>query len=375
MGIKKLIMILASLSFTVSALAEDMGGEKKPFKISGDFAGSLHFYDNEYNNSYPNTTGGANQGNFNVDLAKLDIEKNWSKSNLHLSVGYGTTASFVNAANATSTLNLLDAYYHLDSSYGLGFTFGKFESPVGHERYVQMDNPQYTRSYGFQFAPYFSTGAWVDYGQDMWKVGLIVSNGSGKTTDTGDKNKTMGLIVDVDPMENLHVDVNYVTGTEGNNSSTIATITDFKVNIMDVSVAYMINEMFDVAVNYISNSQESTVPGSSSKSATSMAAYVNANLGMFGLGLRYEQFAYDYGIMAYNGLQASNNLSTMLASGSGNDNKVSALTLAAKAEIDQNAVALLEYRMDSSDDKVWNDKDGNATDAVSTITAAVMYRF
>ncbi len=383
MGINKLIVILASLSFTVSAFAQEMSGEKKPFSISGDFAASMSFYDSE------NTSAGVqnpnnNHDDFNIDLVEIDLEKNWSKSKLHLSIGYGSTAVGAMGVNTfllsppTNTVNLMNGYYHMDTSYGLGFTFGKFESPVGHESYNHMDNAQYTRSYGFMLAPFFSTGAKISYAMDMWSAGLIFSNGSGRSVDGRDNNKTMALVVDVDPMENLHIDLNYVTGTEGDATSSVAAagaLSTHQINILDISAAYMVNEMFDVALNYIDHGQKASAAGSTENKATSIAAYANANFGMFGLGLRYEQLDYDYGVLLYNGLAAG--LTAPATGTPGTDNSISSITVAAKAEIDQNALVMLEYRMDSADDNgTFIDSDGaTATDSFNTITASLMYRF
>jgi len=383
MGIKTLIAILATVGFSVNALAEHHEGEKQPFSITGDFAASMSFHDNENNNA------ARTHDTFVGDLVQFNMEKNWGKSNFLMTIGYGQTVRALNAASGadvatatgfTDSIDVLQARYNYSTSYGLGVTFGKFESPVGHETYNHMDNSNYMRSYGFNLAPFFSTGGRIDYGQDMWKVGLIVSNGSGMESDLRDNNKTMALVVDVDPMENLHIDLNYVTGTEGDATGgdlAAAPIKSHQINIMDVSAAYMINEMFDVAVNYISHTQEPSAGGTENE-ATSIAAYANANLGMFGLGLRFEQFEYDNGIFAYNGLSGAaasfgpNPLGATVA-----DNTITSITLTARAEIDQNAVFLLEYRQDSSDENIWFDENTplQPTDSQSTIMAAVMYRF
>lgn len=383
MGIKSLIMILASLSFSISALAQEAvttteeSGEKKPFSIYGDLATSIQFMDNEGATTATSLNPNGNHGDFNVNLVEINLEKNWSKSKLHLSLGFGSTANYVNhianeSGGLTDSLNIMNAYYEMNSSYGLGFRVGKFETPMGHEDYNHMDNAQFTRSYGFSLAPFFSTGGEVNYGQDnMWKVGFIVANGRGLDSDEFDKNKTMALVVDVNPIEQLKIDLNYVTGTEaGPATGAPAATVNNQVNILDVSVAYVINEMFDVAVNYIDNGSKAATAVSQDVKATSIAGYVNANFGMFGLGLRYEQFSFDSGAGYYN------RGATLPVGITGTDNSINSITLAAKAEIDQNAVAMLEYRMDSGDDaNTWFDKNGAATDSNNTITAALMYRF
>lgn len=386
MGIKTLIAILATVGFSVNALAEHHEGEKQPFSITGDFAGSIQFSDNENN-------GSPVHDDFIGDLVQFSMEKNWGKSNFFMTIGYGRTANAVNGPSVAdvagttlvNNINVLQAFYKYTTSYGLGATFGKFESPVGHETYNHMDNSQYTRTYGFALAPFFNTGARVEYGQDMWKAGLIVSNGSGMETDFRDKNKTMALVVDVDPIENLHIDLNYVTGTEGDSTGGVvanAPISSHQIAIIDASVGYMINEMFDVAVNYIGQTQEASAAGSTEFEATSLSVYGNANFGMFGLGLRFEQFDYDNGFLAYNGLGGDYGSAGFATGGLGAnalgavaDNSITAFTLAARAEIDQNAMFLLEFRQESSDENIWNDDDGNITDSQSILTAAFMYRF
>jgi hypothetical protein len=376
MGIKKLIAILATLGFSASALAHNHDGENKPFSISGDFAGSMSFYDNEYQ-AGPLFASGQ-QDDFNVDLIEINLEKNWSNSKLHLSIGYGNIANaygnFGAATNGT-LLNVMNAYYQLNTSYGLSFSFGRFESPIGFETYNMMDNSQYTRSYGFLLAPFFSTGARFDYKFDMFHAGLIFSNGSGTHTDAGDRNKTMALVVDVDPIENFHFDASYVTGTEGiggSDATVASSINTAQISILDVTAKYMINEMFDVAVNYIDHNQKSN---GNDNGANSIGIYANAHLGMFHLGARYEMFNYDFGIIPYNGLNTQTALAALTGVTS-TDNSINAFTLSAKAEIDQNAMVLLEYRQDSADaNGTFKDKDGNNTDSFSTITAAVMYRF
>lgn len=367
MGNKIIIAILASLAFVSTAFAQDEG-EKKSFNITGDFAGSIQFHDNESSN----TIGPNRHDEFNVNLVEINLEKNWSASSLNISIGYGSTANLVNPivnpATPTQTLNLTNAFYKMNSSYGVSFMFGKWEAPFGIEHYNHRENAQFTRSYGFSLTPYFQTGAGVNYNGGMWDAGLIVSNGSGFEQDANDNNKTMALTVGVNPMENLAFDVNYITGSEADN--TAANVLT-QINTLDVSVAYMINEMFDVALNYVSRGQKATTAGATDENATSIAAYVNANLGMFGLGLRYENFAYDDG-SSFGGLMFAGNPGTAGKP----DNTISSITLAAKAEIDQNANVILEYRMDSSSEKIWAEKDTTtATDAQNTITLGLTYNF
>ncbi len=164
--------------------------------------------------------------------------------------------------------------------------------------------------------------------------------------------------------------------TEGDDTTFIS-LRNYSVSIIDASVSYMINDMFNMAVNYISNTikpDKADVIGS-----TSLAAYINAKYSYFNFGLRYEQFSYDLfergGTMErffYNGSDGVN----LARSGEGDDNGLSSITFSVKTDIDKNAGFLLEYRMDKADDKgTFINADNENTDSFNRFTAALMYNF
>ncbi len=223
MGIKTLLIIFISLGFSVKIFADNhentetktpaeeasimpaMEDDKPPVAIterevmfSGDFAGSYSILSNKVG---PDKT-------FDVNLAQFNVKANMGQSHLNFGLAYGSTIHDINSSA------LLNASYHMKTSYGLGFMLGRFESPVGHETYNHRMNNQFTRSYGFDLAPYFSTGFGLNYGQKMWDVGLLVTNGGGSGSNI-DSESTMAVTVDVDPLRGLHIDLNYVMGKEG----------------------------------------------------------------------------------------------------------------------------------------------------------------
>ena len=367
MGNKILIAIVASLGLISAAFADNHeGDEKKPFSIYGDFAASYNFHDNEGNHT---NTNGA-QDDLALDFVELNVEKNWSKSKLHVSIAYGHTAlQFLPNIATTAELNLGNAYYALDTSYGLGVMVGQYESVMGYESFNHMDNSQYSRSWGYALVPYTEQGLGLTYSFDMVDLGFYVADTSAGGRGDADNNKTMTLAISAKPMDNLALDLNYLTGIEA-----VGAVLN-TVSVIDFTAAFMINEMFDVALNYTDRGSEADTTGAQNEKANSIAAYVNANLGMFGLGLRYEMFKYDDGAnnSFMGGLQGSLGPNAFAAGKT--ENTINSITLTAGAEIDQNAKAILEYKTDSSDEKIWNDKDGVATDSQSTITLGVMYRF
>ena len=128
-------------------------------------------------------------------------------------------------------------------------------------------------------------------------MGLLITNGRGEHENV-DEDLTMALTLDIDPMEGFHIDLNYVTGNEqsdatkalvdeeGDETAVVPLVGIRSVSIIDASVSYVINDMFNVALNYISNTVDDI-------GSTSLAAYVNAKYNFFDFGLRYEQFNFD----------------------------------------------------------------------------------
>lgn len=389
MSNKILVSLLATFAFMASAVADHHEGamdgeaktEKKPFAIYGDFAGSWTMQGNEY--SGPTVASGNSQASpaqhdsFAVDNAFLNVEKNWSKSKLHLQVGYGTYQGRFSPTSA-NTLNLFNAYYAHDYGSGFSWMFGKYDSAMGYESYKIMDNRQYTRSWAFGQHNYLQTGLGVAYDiNGMANVGFHVSNGTqgSGTENDNNKNKSMTLAVGVTAVENLAIDLKYQTGvdtdggaiTGGNHDNTV----------MEVTVAYMVNESFDFAIDYLSRKTQAKVANSTEATATSIAAYLNGNFGLLGASLRYEMFDYDYLVpnSAYSAFTQPLSAGTNPTATPGTDNSISSITVSVHYDMDQNARAILEYRMDSADDKVFTDKDGAAADGADTITLGLMYRF
>ena len=209
----------------------------------------------------------------------------------------------------------------------------------------------------------FPTGLGLNYGQKMWNVGLLVTNGRGADAGPFDDELTMAVTVDIDPLDDLHIDLNYMTGKESfdyllkmttNNNSEVKTETilekyDHWVSIIDASISYTINKMFNVAVNYISNTVAPHVKGNDSKiESTSLAGYINARYDRFNFGLRYESFKSEltgHKLFAYNGY--------IPRLGIGNENSVNSITFATGMEMAENTSLLLEYRMDKAEGGVW----------------------
>jgi hypothetical protein len=112
--------------------------------------------------------------------------------------------------------NIFEAYgtYVLPLGSGLNFDFGKWSSSLGIESNFTKDDMNYSRSYWFDFLPFYHMGARLHYqvnqvlGLNYW-----VTNGTQQTEPfNGYKDEMFGFILQ--PTKNLNWTVNYYIGQE-----------------------------------------------------------------------------------------------------------------------------------------------------------------
>ena len=121
------------------------------------------------------TPNGAPSGNkadgFNFNVLSLTISKppgegDWA-AGYNATLLFGPDAvGFNNSAGTTpGDFSLMDTYVELRAPVGNGLDFklGSFASPLGYEVYQTGNNPNYTRSYGYEMEPTQLTGLLVAY--------------------------------------------------------------------------------------------------------------------------------------------------------------------------------------------------------------------
>ena len=114
---------------------------------------------------------GTKANGFNLDVVSLTISKPVSEGDW--GAGYNATLLFGPDAvafnnsfgSAASDFSLVDAYVILRAPVGNGLDFklGTFASPLGYEVYQTPNNPNYTRSYGYEIEPTQLTGVQLAY--------------------------------------------------------------------------------------------------------------------------------------------------------------------------------------------------------------------
>jgi len=211
----------------------DTAAEKKPAMSVEDIKNALGMsiylqggYTYNFENPSPQENGlrvfDHKANSFTLDLAQLvfvrEAPMNGVGYKLKLSVG--ETAKFIHSrglGGSNDVFDLTEAYveYLAPVGKGLKFTFGKFVTSHGAEVIEAKDNPNYSRSFLFNYAiPFTHTGLKIGYAfSDALNAAVHLVNGW-DNTDDNNKGKTVGLTVGYSPLEQFSTTLNLMYGPE-----------------------------------------------------------------------------------------------------------------------------------------------------------------
>lgn len=125
--------------------------------------------------------------------------------------------SSVNEQRPQVWRNLFQAYgsYLAPVGSGLQVDFGKWASALGAEGNYTKDQVAYSRSYSFNYLPFYHMGLRANYNvTPKINVAYWLVNGANDTEDLNGA-KSQGFIVTMKPASSLTWNVNYYFGTEG----------------------------------------------------------------------------------------------------------------------------------------------------------------
>ncbi len=171
---------------------------------------------------------------FTFDLAEIVFTKDpaLGGAGFKLKLSAGETAKWIHsrglsgapldqpqAGEGTNAFDLTEAYisYNAPVGKGLRLDFGKFVTFFGAEVIEAIDNPNYSRSFLFNYAiPFTHTGLKASYAfTDALNASLYVVNGWDNSTDNN-RGKSVGVSVGYAPAEVFSILVNGMTGPEQN---------------------------------------------------------------------------------------------------------------------------------------------------------------
>ena len=211
---------------------------------------------------------------FTLDLAQILISKDTPTPG---NVGYriklsaGETAKWIHArgmsgaplnqsqvGEGTDTIDVTEAYVSYMSPIGRGLRFdlGKMVTYFGAEVIEAIDNPNYSRSFLFNYAtPFTHTGLKMSYGfTEALSASFYVVNGWDNAEDNN-SGKSLGVSVGYAPAEIFSGYVNYMSGPENDSiNHNIRTLVDLVATIKPVkSLSFILNYDDGVEHNYSPN--------------------------------------------------------------------------------------------------------------------------
>jgi len=216
----------------------EAAGEKKPAMSVEDIKNALGlsiYLQGGYTLNFQNPSTGENglrifdhkSNSFTLDLAQVLFNKDAAVGGLgyRLKLDVGETAKFIHSrglGGSNDVFDLTEAYvdYVAPLGKGLKLRFGKFVTMAGAEVIEARDNPNYSRSFLFNYAePLTHTGFMASYPvSDQWTASLYLVNGW-DNTDDNNQGKTGALSVAYTPMEQFSTTLNLMYGPEKDNNN------------------------------------------------------------------------------------------------------------------------------------------------------------
>lgn len=339
----------------------------KGVKISG-FVDTYYSYN--FNNpnsrrnistSNPLTTNFDFEHNtFSLNLAELVISKGADPVGFRIDLDFGPTTDFVHAAPETETFkHIQQAYVSWATPFKLNLDYGKFVTHMGAEVIETKDNWNYTRGLLFCCAiPYYHAGlrANLPLGNMLFVNGYLY-NGWNNVLENNNK-KTFGLQVGITPIPQLPIILSWI-GPEDFAGLAIDR------QVYEAIVTYNATDSLTFMVDYNYGTQDS-LAGASQK-YSGIAAYAKWKQDPYTLALRFEM-GDDKDNIIFGG--------TPITDVDNNGNKIQELTVTAERTIGGSLLTRLEYRIDMSDDKIYEGDDGNITeDTQGRVVLGLVYIF
>ncbi len=300
---------------------------------------------------------------FGLDLAQIVFQKDpvIGSTGFKLKLSAGETAKFIHArglgvagtpgaAMDTDPFDVTEAYvsYTAPLGKGLRFDFGKMVTYFGAEVIEAIDNPNYSRSFLFNYAiPFTHTGLKTSYGfTDALSASFHVVNGWDNAEDNN-TGKCVGLSVVYAPAEIFSGVVNLMTGPEQRDSNRDnRTLVDLVATIKPI-------KPLSIILNY-DDGQEDLVGGDTAK-WSGFSGIVKYDINdMFSVAVRGEYFDDKDGVR------------TLTVQ------KLTEGTVTLEVRLNGGIILRPEYRHDSSDVESF---DNGTKKTQDTLALGVLYRW
>lgn len=280
-----------------------------------------------------------------------------------MSGGGSTSVTNTNPTNPAAnepTRNITQAILSYQATDRLLFSLGKFYTNIGYEGTVAKDNWQYSRSYLFNYGPFWHQGASVNYAivPDKFLATVFALNGwDGRSSQQNNSDLTIAANLNWVVTPELTLNYNYIGGKENANFG--------RRDLHELNAQYQFSESYAVALDVQTASQQNV--NSKTMRWSGFAAYFKAKLTSFyTLSPRIEYFDDGDGYAIASGMSGANLV----------PQRISAYTLTNKFDLGDGFETRLEVRYDhSSSDQFFKAADGGPTKNQTSYTLAVLYGF
>jgi hypothetical protein len=190
---------------------------------------------------------------FMLDLAEIVFQKDPPTGGLgfKLKISAGETAKYIHSlglasSNADFPFDLTEAYvsYVAPLGKGIRLDFGKMATFIGAEVIEARDNPNYSRSFLFNYAePLTHTGFKVGYNfTDSLNTAVFAVNGWDNSSDNN-KDKSYGVSIGFAPADQFSGSINMITGPEqASNNSSYRSLVDVVATIKPIKpLSFILN--------------------------------------------------------------------------------------------------------------------------------------
>lgn len=377
------LICLALIGLSISAFGQD---STKTFTLSGSIdtyaRTSFKTTNPYYGDAYAPSTSFADYKGFALGMVNLIASYQGEKAGFVADVVFGPRgkAAVFGTASGQAIVNQMFAYYKFSDVVTLNM--GQFNTFVGYEVISPTINFNYSTSYLFSWGPFNHTGIRADFTFGNGFVGkLAVMNPTDIVEFNPVNTVTLGAQVGKTG-EKGGIWLNFLYGDQDGTLDENGAFLDDDGNLIssagslfqaDVTAGFNLTEKFYLGVNA---SHQSVAPGEAftgpgaindldgdASSFSGIALYPKLTLSeSFALGLRAEYFSIKNGHLNIFGLDDNGDGSVMEFTLSGNY-KVGGFTL------------IPEFRIDTTSEDSFSDKDGEASTMMSSLMLAAVYKF
>ncbi len=332
---KKTLLKIYSFFFFVSTLSAQ--------EVNGVF--DLYWNMNSQKNQISSNLENLPHKDLGIGLASLRFKGSQENVDYYLEFAYGDQASLVASSATSGTEGLSQAYLTHNFNDQFSITVGRMDISVGFESNFAVNNTHYSRSLGFNSGgPNFAEGVALRYKKDSLFAEVFYFDGPDQLENTESTNG-YNLLISYEWEKWMFIYA-YLAEQDNENSS-----------FHDFSLKHKTTNEISLALDILVGSIDEER-----------------------LGGRWSSFAFYFSYI----LSGKSFLATRLELwkqedidliGNNRDETITSITLTYGYKVYENSELKFEFRLDTADNSIYVDDEGNPEDSQSNLSLAWLTRF